>query len=92
MVPEFYDATISIDIGEFSGIVETMYGYHIVYRLPIDFDAIPSSRARINDFRSLRHITAAGLFDFDLYGWMLSLSAEYTPEFESIDFLALFGQ
>jgi hypothetical protein len=90
MVPEFYDATISIGIGEISGIVETVYGYHIVYRLPIDYDGIPSSRTRTNDFRSLRHITATDMFDFDLYGWMLMLPKEFTPEFESIDLAELF--
>ena len=32
MVPEFYDATGKLKIGEISGLVETQYGYHIIRR------------------------------------------------------------
>jgi hypothetical protein len=41
MVSAFYDATIALEIGAFSDIVESDFGYHIIYRLPIDYDVTP---------------------------------------------------
>lgn len=41
MVPEFYEATLSIQEGEVSDVVETDYGYHIILRLPLKLDNVP---------------------------------------------------
>jgi len=90
MVMEFYDSCFDLEIGEFSGIVETEYGYHIIYRIPINFDTIPSSRMRVSDYRTLRYITASGLFDYDLRMWTNALELVYTAEYESIDLALLF--
>lgn len=38
MVPEFENAVKSLEINKISGIVESDYGYHIIIRLPLDFD------------------------------------------------------
>ena len=32
MVPEFYDATVLLEIGEMSGLVRSQFGYHIILR------------------------------------------------------------
>ena len=39
MVEEFENATKALEIGSVSGIVETSYGYHIIKRLPVSYDA-----------------------------------------------------
>ena len=91
MVQAFYDACIALDIGAYSGIVETEYGYHIIYRLPINYDEIPSANYRQYDFTTLRNTVAMGMFDSAMYGWMNSLNPEYTDEYRSIDIVEIFG-
>jgi hypothetical protein len=92
MVPEFYEATLALEIGGHSGIVETVYGFHIVHRLPVDFDAIPASGTRMNDFRTLRQQIAYSVFDFDMLLWRTSFTPEYSAAYESIDLASLFAQ
>ncbi len=36
MVEEFEEASFALEVGELSGIVESTYGYHIIYRLETD--------------------------------------------------------
>ncbi len=56
MVPEFDQAVFSMNVGEVSGIIETQFGYHIIYKTDseqageADFDQV---REKIRDF--LRH-------------------------------------
>ena len=100
MDPAFYDACVDLEIGEFSGIVETVYGYHIIYRIPVNYDEIPSlyyqqySYGAISyyEYKSmmLRNIAALGMFDSELYGWKDSLGIEYTAAYESMDFAKVF--
>ena len=100
MVQEFYEACAGIETDTYSDIVETSYGYHIIYRKPIDYDEIPTyyynqlmygyiSEA---DYFSmtLRNIVALDLFDSLLYGWIDSLEVVYTAEYESMDFAKIF--
>lgn len=90
MVPEFYDTCLALEIGEYSGIVVTTYGYHLLYRLPINFDEIPSYYYRQYELTPLRYIVAMEMFDSALYGWNDSLSPGYTAEYESIDLAVIF--
>jgi len=90
MVDEFYYATLAIEPGEYSDIVETAYGYHIVFRLPINFDMIPISSYYQEDVQTLRQTAAYGLFDEALLKWKDSIAPVYTPEFHSIDLSAVF--
>ncbi|MDD4026357.1 MAG: peptidylprolyl isomerase [Kiritimatiellae bacterium] len=56
MVPQFDRAVFSMSVGEVSGIIETQFGYHIIYKTDqeaageADFDQV---REKIRDF--LRH-------------------------------------
>ncbi|MDD4102686.1 MAG: peptidylprolyl isomerase [Kiritimatiellae bacterium] len=56
MVPEFDQAVFSMSVGEVSGIIETQFGYHIIYKTDheaageADFDQV---REKVRDF--LRH-------------------------------------
>jgi len=90
MVSEFSNATAALEIGEISDIVESTYGYHIILRLPIDYDVIPSGYSREGIMRSLRQIAA--LFDFDALqnSWFDALNAEFTPEYKSINLDSIF--
>ena len=90
MVQSFYDACVELPIGEYSGIVESEYGYHIIYRIPINYDVVPFMLSMQGDYRSLRSYVAYNLFDTKLLEWQGSLEPEYTPEYESMDFTSIF--
>ena len=57
MVPEFDSAVFSMNVGEVSNIIETQFGYHIIFKTDheaageADFDQV---REKIRDF--LRHV------------------------------------
>ena len=91
MVPSFYEACVALELGNYSGIVESEYGYHILYRLPIDYDEVPFAYFRQNDYTTLRNIAALDMFDSTLYGWLDALNPEFTAEFESIDIATVFA-
>ena len=91
MVPEFSDTTASLNIGDMSGIVETDFGYHIILRLPVDYDTPLMTRDGPSP-GSLRQLAAAGKFESIVSGWFESINQniEFTPEFESIDLASIF--
>ena len=91
MVESFYEACSELPIGEYSGIVESDYGYHIVYRIPINYDVVPFMLSKQGDYRSLRSYVAYNLFDLELLKWQGSLEPEFSPEYESIDMAVIFN-
>jgi len=90
MVEEFSDTTASLEIGELSGIVETMYGYHIILRIPIDYDTVPSELSREGINRTLRQEVALINFDALHTQWMESLNVVFSPEYNSLDLAEIF--
>ena len=91
MVDSFYEACVSMEIGDFSGIVESIHGYHIIYRLPVNYDVVPISFSMQGDYRTLRTVIAQGLFDSILAQWLDNLEISYTSEYESMDLALIFG-
>jgi len=90
MVPEFEQGTRDLEIGEFSGLIQTSYGYHIIYRLPIDFDAVPSSWQRQGYNYSLRTAVALEKFAADVEDWRIEMPVEYTDLYNNLDIAKVF--
>jgi parvulin-like peptidyl-prolyl isomerase len=90
MVPEFEEGTKALEIGELSGIIETGYGYHIIYRLPINYDATPMAYANYGTY-SLRYVTAVDQFKSIIETWKNSLKIEYTDAYNKLDFAKMFA-
>lgn len=89
MVEEFYRATINLDYGEISDLVETSFGVHIIYRIPIDPDAVPIDSLSRGDFTSLRSLFAIESFISTLDEWITDFEPEFTPEYESFNIAEL---
>ncbi|MDR2665371.1 MAG: peptidylprolyl isomerase [Oscillospiraceae bacterium] len=86
MVPEFEEATRQLAVGSHSGIVETVFGFHIIYRLPIDYDATLGSG------HTLRYEAALDMFNRTaMESWREGLSVTLSPSYESLDLEELFG-
>jgi len=90
MVPEFSETTAALKEGELSGIVETMYGYHIILRIPFDFDAVPIAYSGESPPRTLRRLAAFEDFDGIRQQWREALNVEFTPEYNAIDLSEIF--
>ena len=91
MVEPFSIASASLKEGEMSGIVETVYGYHIILRVPIDYDDIPFGFANAGIYRTLRQAAALEEFDLLMTSWLEALNVEFTSEYNSIDLAAIFN-
>jgi len=90
MVEPFSNACAELEEGELSGVVETVYGYHIILRIPIDFDEVPIANANEGMPRTLRQLAVLEDFDGIRHEWLDALNIEYTPEYESINLAEIF--
>ena len=91
MVTEFEDAYQTLEEGEYSEIIESEYGYHIIYRIPIDYDAVPYAYYSSGYDYSLRNIAAQSMFSSVIDGWMENVDVVYSEEYNALDFSELFG-
>lgn len=72
-IPAFINTTKELKIMEYSEIVESSYGYHIILRMPINFDVMPQAYAYyayLGYNYTLRYIAASGIYDATLNDWM----------------------
>jgi len=92
MVAPFYEACLDLNIGEYSGIVETEHGYHIIYRIPINYDVPPIGGVNAEDYRTLRNYAAGMLYETQLFEWKEGLRPIYSDEFRSIDLAEIFAR
>jgi hypothetical protein len=70
--------------------VETTYGFHIIHRIPLNYDEPPQSNTWQGDYSPLRYLVALGMFDTALNGWLETIGSEFTPAYESFDMSVVF--
>ncbi|NLL45833.1 MAG: hypothetical protein GX250_03360 [Clostridiales bacterium] len=85
MVAEFFAATMALDEGELSEIVETNYGYHIILRLPVDPDSLI-----FNTPYPLRYTAAYASFESLAQQWRDEAEIVPTKELDEINFSDIF--
>jgi len=90
MVFAFSSACLALEPGQISGVVESEFGYHIILRLPIDFEIVPIALANSGYYRTLRQLVAVEDFDTVIEGWRDEMPVEFTDAFNTIDIAALF--
>ena len=91
MVPEFEATTLELGEGEVSGIVETQHGYHIIYKLPINYNVVASADTMYLQFTDPAQLTprykaAETMFNTTINDWISKVNVTYTEKYEAIDF------
>lgn len=88
MMEEFYNAAVELEVGSYSEVVETSAGYHIILRIPVNFDVVPIAYSNyINygyDYYTLRYITADTMFQANLESWMERAEVVYEDIYETV--------
>ena len=88
MMEEFHAAAVELEIGEYSGIVETSAGYHIILRIPINYDVVPVSYSDYiqdgYDYYTLRYIVAEDMFQANIDSWIERVEVIYEEIYEEI--------
>ena len=84
MIDEYSTVAFSIEVGEYSDIVETPYGYYIIYKLPLDTEAVDEI-VKSQEFRN-------SLFNTMLEDLSKDFTFESTPLFESTSLEALYSE
>ena len=74
MVPEFEYGTLGIWPNEMSEVIESSYGYHLIYRLPVAADSV-----------RLRDVVLGTLWDEWLNGMQENLTVETSEVWDGLD-------
>lgn len=88
MMEEFYNAAIGLEIGKYSSIVETSAGYHIILRIPVNYDVVPISYSSYiesgYDYYTLRYIVAEEMFQANIETWVDRVEVTYEAAYETV--------
>lgn len=88
MLEEFSNATKELEIGEYSGIVETSAGYHIILRIPVNYDVTPVAYSSyLNygyDYYTLRYIIAQEVFQANMASWTERAEVVFEEAYETV--------
>ncbi|MDR3277591.1 MAG: peptidylprolyl isomerase [Oscillospiraceae bacterium] len=90
MVTEFEEGTRALEIGGHSGVVATDYGYHIIYRRPVDYDAVPAAVTRAGGNDTLRAVVAQEMYSALRDGWIAEMEVVYGKAYKSFDVAKVF--
>ena len=91
MVTPFSEACYELEYGELSGIVESEFGYHIILRLPVDYDFVPFSLESADRHITIRQLAGFEDFETRMQEWRNSMDIEFTPEYHAIDIATIFA-
>lgn len=90
MVPEFEKAALALKENELSEIVETDYGYHILYRPAMSADHIMGYDSSRQPY-SMRMLASVNIFNGLVDEWYQSAVVEFSDIYQSFDMNELFA-
>lgn len=92
MVPEFEEAVRGLEVNGLSGIVETDYGYHIIFTPPMQGDHIMGYDSNLQPYTP-KAFTSKALFNTITHEWYTTAeyNVKYIGEFMDLDLNELFA-
>lgn len=92
---EIYDGTLATALHSVSGILETEGGFHVMLRLPVDYDAVPMAYSgktgREEKQYSLRSLTANAMYEKRMAAASETIPVTLTALYDSLDFNGMFA-
>lgn len=87
MVTEFEEGTAALGDYEVSEPIESVYGYHVIVRVPIDGDSVVQE---YTDFTvTIKYMAAIAAYDEQFYSWIENAELIWSEDFIDMDFSTL---